>query len=517
MRKHWYLLIPFAILFLVRCYLPADSGETYLTHNAIAESIAAGHKWGLLALVNIMDVPLLPTLALVVAQFFRGPLQLAPVAIVCAFAQAALAVTLVCAVPKRHRYAPYAVAALLASIAIPFFRNLLATDDVNWISVLPLTAALLSLNTYRETRELRTLIVIAVCLGVLVFCGPALLLTALAILISLSLSITKTAADQRQGHLFVLWSPFIYALILWLPWYSGSEDNFMLRFISALADSHAADYHLPFAPQIPLAAAVTSFILALKTKDNLQARCLLPVFIVLPLAAAVSNATHLSPVGVGPALTVCSAVLAINAFDQVSLSPKTPQIAACLALIAIIVMGCRHPFFVFQLRALPAMVLRETNKLKAEPPDLFDYRDAPDRNHLILLADQQWKGSRVVLVGKRLVKTVYPDPKQVNFHPLESFDPEAFRKHAAYEQLHLLVPPPDGRFYPPESPLNDIHAHGAPYLFLVAQFPHGWQLWRSLPEPTEPPPQTEAAPAASVAPAAPAASVAPVDAKSAQP
>jgi hypothetical protein len=67
---------------------------------------------------------------------------------------------------------------------------------------------------------------------------------------------------------------------------------------------------------------------------------------------------------------------------------------------------------------------------------------------------------------------------------METFSSDEFVELAADEQLNLLVPPDDGRFYDSDSPLAVIHANGAPYLFPVANLPGGWQLWRSIPPPT---------------------------------
>ncbi len=160
-----------------------------------------------------------------------------------------------------------------------------------------------------------------------------------------------------------------------------------------------------------------------------------------------------------------------------SLTLGTVASAVCLALA--ITFGFVYPDIATFERATPQTIAQHA----PPPPDIFDYQDAPSRERLAALADSYWPGSRIVICGKRLTEVVYPDEEQTRFRPMEEFSPDEFVELAANEQLNLLVPPDDGRFYDADSPLADIHANGASYLFPVANLPGGWQLWRSIPPP----------------------------------
>ncbi len=61
------------------------------------------------------------------------------------------------------------------------------------------------------------------------------------------------------------------------------------------------------------------------------------------------------------------------------------------------------------------------------------------------------------------------------------------RKRIEEEQLHLLIPPDNGRYYPRNHPIfSEIHRYGRDWLFLEELWPSGWQLWRCIrPRPPE--------------------------------
>lgn len=480
MRKYWYLFLPFVLLALVRYNIPVISGETYLIHNTIADSILDGNKWGLHALVKLMDIPLLPTLALALTKIVVNPLGMNPVALLCACSQAAALMILAGAVPKTHKFSLYAVVAVVLLPAVPLFKNFILVNDPNWISAVPLALALGALARYSKDRQLKDLITLAINLSILVFCGPILLCVAAVILVVLSFNIDDASP---KGSLCILWMPFIYMLILWFPWFATGKDNFLVMFSDALSRAKANAFVPSVDPRAFFAGGIAAFILSIKTERNMTARCLLPVVIVIPALTYVANGTRIATPALGPAIILAIAFLAVNAFHNASLQFKTPQIAAALALVLFLVMAIRHPHISFQTRTMPELVMKEASRTTEPPIDLFDSRDATDREVIVKLADEQWKGSRIVLPSARLFAAVYPDPFQKHFVPMPTFKEEDFRKLASSEQFHLLVPPPDGRFYDPESPLAIIHAKGAPYLFLVAKLENNWQLWRAMPPP----------------------------------
>jgi hypothetical protein len=79
------------------------------------------------------------------------------------------------------------------------------------------------------------------------------------------------------------------------------------------------------------------------------------------------------------------------------------------------------------------------------------------------------------------VPALYHDPRERRFVARLDFREREFLDQAADEQLHLLVPPPDGWYCPRRgSVFSDIHANGRPWLLLERQCHGGWQLWRCV-------------------------------------
>ena len=495
MRKPFNLLLPAALLLLLlllRCQWPAASGETAHIHGAIADSILNGNKWGLVALVQYPDAPLVPTLALALAKCLAAPLGLSPYALLAAVAQTLAAAILIRRLPLRRLPGLLALLSLLALPLIPLTRQAILLNDPNWLAAVPLLLALAQLDEFSHRPQLKPLIGIAANAAILVFCGPLMLLAAflLVFITGCHLGQLRTPGDAKGLHV-VLWLPFVYAILLWLPWYGADERNVFSALTAAFASQQRV-WRTPLELHTPLAAAVAAFILALRAPHPLAARGLLPLLALIPAAGALARAAGLATTGLAPALVCCLAFLPVTLANQrqpdeptpTTHSARTPLIAAALACAAALVMGIRHPRLDLLHHSMPTSILRQTAIKTPPPPDLFDYRDAPPRATLIALAHREWDGARIAICGKRLRATVYPDPKQTHFHHLPDSQPlDALRSRAATEQLFLLVPPPDTRFYPPDSPLADIHRHGAPWLFLTAQLPHGWQLWRTLPPP----------------------------------
>jgi hypothetical protein len=111
---------------------------------------------------------------------------------------------------------------------------------------------------------------------------------------------------------------------------------------------------------------------------------------------------------------------------------------------------------------------------------------APAREQIVGWIDRFWPQSRVLIYGVQ-GPAVYPDPAEKRFLGRVDFCEPLFLGQARDEQIHLLVPPCDGRFYPLSGvAMADIHRNGRPWLLLERVWPGGWQLWRCvLPPVTE--------------------------------
>ena len=107
----------------------------------------------------------------------------------------------------------------------------------------------------------------------------------------------------------------------------------------------------------------------------------------------------------------------------------------------------------------------------------------PSREEITAFIDQFWPQSRTMLYGLKL-PAAYPDPLEKRFVARLDFQQDDLLKQETDEQLHILIPPPDGKYYPKDnSPLADIYANGRDWLILEKQWPSGCQLWRVVPPP----------------------------------
>ena len=153
---------------------------------------------------------------------------------------------------------------------------------------------------------------------------------------------------------------------------------------------------------------------------------------------------------------------------------KTSRYATYAAAACTIVAAC-----IFSDINQSIEISKDPEKQQEETSLPAEAADAPKAQELLDFIDQYWPDSRIILVGSRL-PAIYPDPEAKRFVSKINFNEKDFLAQAAEEQLHILVPPPDGRFYPLQnSILADIHKNGRDWLFLEKVFPNDWQLWRS--------------------------------------
>jgi hypothetical protein len=213
--------------------------------------------------------------------------------------------------------------------------------------------------------------------------------------------------------------------------------------------------------------------LSINSSHKWTARCLLPACFVIPIVAFVSARHGIGPAGLGPltfGLFLSTISIALFAFfTSRNIRYVTYAAAACTIVVACFFSDINQSVEISKV----SETQQEENNLPAEAAD------APQAQELLDFIDQYWPDSRIILVGSRL-PAIYPDPEAKRFVSKIDFNERDFLAQAAEEQLHILVPPPDGRFYPPQnSILADIHKNGRDWLFLEKVFPNDWQLWRS--------------------------------------
>lgn len=470
----WHALAAFAALTVFLYLIPHTQSTAMRTHQAIVDALLAGNNWGRQALVGNLDFPVMPSLALLCSDIAATWLHLDGARLLCALSQACFFLYFIRAIATARNWSTAAFPLALA-LLLPFVRNSLMTLDPNWVAAVPAAAVFYHLLCWQKNdADLRDIILAGANCGLLALCGigPAVIgaVTAVFIYISVRKSFAKTGRSIA-GFRSLIWSTFAYCAALWLLWnWLVMDDMFFgLRDAWARADSvtpDASSAQFPFFKwQIILCLAMASplCIMASKSDKGSIALSLLPQTILIPVAIIFSATLNLTLTGLAP--LICVLIIAVCTLFILSKIPvKVSRTAALLAVIC-----CTAIAF------LP----------KSLPESGFNrYPTPPQADEITTFIDQFWPLSRTMLYGVRL-PALFPDPAEKRFVARLDYQEQDLIEQANDEQLHILIPPPDGQFYPPKhSPLADIHANGKPWLILEKQWPGGWQLWRTVTPPT---------------------------------
>jgi hypothetical protein len=392
-----------------------------------------------------------------------------------AVSQAAAACLLLHALPSgRSR----AVAAIMAGTVlwVPEASAAFFSLDPGWICAVPLVGALTRFLRWHRTRNLRDLVLGAVDAGFLACAGVGGALVAAAVLTGMAAHIGRDRRlhrDDRVGMRFLLWAPFAYGAVLVVVsnWLVMNDILFCFRSLWGAFWSHDADGLARGAGHavrsmsllVPAAAAV----LVLRWGRCPLPGVLLPALAAMAAAWTVHGALQLHCAG-GPVMLVGIAGLTL-AWSAGSPAPGAgvrPVRTAAWAAVLVV---------------LGVAPLRQA--AVAEDPPAFG-GDAPPREQIVAYVDRYWPRSRIVLYGV-VAPALYPDLAEQRFVARLDVNENMFMELAAAEQIHLLLPPPSGAFYPARyGPLGDIHRNGRPWLLLERTWPSGWQLWRAVMPPT---------------------------------
>ncbi|MGI5924075.1 MAG: hypothetical protein ACOX9E_09045 [Lentisphaeria bacterium] len=456
----------FAVFAFVIYLLPMRPSAALSVHQSIVDALLAGNNWGRQALIGSFDYPALPSLALLISTILGDFVRLDGARLLQAIA---LAWTLCYFVRTAYYQHSYLTALLPPALlfALPQLRNAALTLDPGWIAAVPFAAIFYHLVCWHADKGLRDLVLAGVNCGFLAFCGPGPLIAGLILVAVLDAEHRRATAsldsNARDGIAPLLWAPILYCIALWLLWNWLVMDDifFGLRDLWLRADNvrpEQLQQHLDSAIPLLLFCLAPILILMLKSDMRIIARCLLPTLIILSLASVISAALGANPASLLP----LSAVAALSVFTLVAIAGFGHPVPRSCAIIAAL---CCAFYAVYNGQALP--------------PDTHA-ASAPAREELLAYIDQFWPDSRTVLYGLRL-PALYPDPAEKRFIARLDYQEDAFLDQAKDEQLHILVPPPDGYFYPlAHSLLADLHANGRPWLFLEKQWPGNWQLWRCV-------------------------------------
>ncbi len=441
-----------------------------LRHRAIAEALLAGQNWGRQALVGSLEYPPLPTLLLLI---FDGPLKILSLdgaRLLCAVAQVFCISRMLRLLQTFGRRGEMLIIFLLPLSMVIFWRDafLFTSADPGWVTAAVYVGFFCSLSRWQHKQDLRHLVSASFMLGLLTLCGIGGILLALLSLPVALHGIKRITANEEKfrGLPTLMGLPVIYCLALLLLWNWLVMDDtlFFARDFWARASSlhlssfgNAAHKYLLF---FYLLAVMVLLIVSFFSDQSLSAHLLLPAFLVIPLVFLLCRNMQVHPAGAG-AMSGMALVLFFLLYSYSNFNTVLSGILAGGGTLALAICGFAAFF-------------------EHKSPFLDVQAEIPEREQLVAYIDQFWPDSRIMLYGLPLACS-YPDPLEKRFVARLDYQEADFLRQAADEQMHLLLPPPDGRFYAPgKTVFSDIYMSGRSWLLLEQQYPDGWQLWRCV-------------------------------------
>jgi len=462
----------FLFLLVLRLFLPFCDTDTMKVHEAIAEAIRQQQNWGRQAFVASWEFPPLTTVAVLAVNSVAGLLHIDGQRLLVAFAQA-WAFCYVLRLPESYMGRIAAVSLSAVFLLVPQAAGAFCAVDPNWITVVPVCSIVFHLSRWQRLRSLRDAILCAVNAGLLVFAGLPALMFGIALVVVLTIEfhhVPGLDANERKGTAVLLCSPMVYCLLclVLLNWLIMGDMLFCFRSLwQSLLSSTGTVVCERFGHGVISASALTfgaviSLVCLLQGRMHESASCML-----IGLAAALVGVALCAGIGVSPA----SGTLVVLALSLLALSlpwlqrrpdTSTPHAGVCGVLLVLSILGG---------------FLRPSQPHAADTDYMLP---APARNYVTRWIDQHWDDSRIVICGIR-APAIYPDPTEKRFLARVDFFESRFIKQAHDEQLHLLIPPPTGVFYPAgQGTIADIYRRGRPWLLLERSWPDGWQLWRCV-------------------------------------
>lgn len=456
-----------------RFLLPFRPTDADMVHSGIVDALANSLLWGRQSLIASFEFPTFVTICLMFAEQVAKILPTSGTRLLVVLAQTWTFFYLL-RIPSSIRGRIVTTATFLALVTSAEFQAVFFRSDPNWISTVPIAGALYHLTRWQQYNALRDAILLAVCCGLLAFCGPSGLVCGLALLCVATLNIQRLPrlydTQNMKGVGLLLWAPLVYCLMLLLlaNWLIMRDGFFPIR---SLAPALSRDMLLALPRRIVGAGlrmpwiCVGGLIISLCSvvgRRRVAAEGLAAGLVALFLLEAVFGQT---PVHVPGGYLIrmilgVSAVLFPGLF-LFELFESSWQRNATIALTgATLFAGIAFP----RRQALP------DSDLLGTPPTM---------DEVISLIDFYWQDARIAVFGTRAPAAFF-DPDEKRFILRMDFYEDILLQQAMEEQLYLLVPPNDGRFYAPASDLADIHEGGADWLLIEHAWRSGWQLWRCV-------------------------------------
>ncbi|MFT5131371.1 MAG: hypothetical protein ACI8W8_005007 [Rhodothermales bacterium] len=450
----WALLI--VVVCGVRIFLPFTETDSMLVYEKIAAALLQGDNWGKQALVGALDYPPLPTVVLI---FFVAltPSALDPGHLMVALCQVTVLVFLLRSAATFSLRSTL-LAGLLMMAGLMAGPQLWAANPF-WVMLVPLAAAMFYFCQWERAGKLRSLVMVAICAGTLVYCGIAGMIAGLLLVLTLRRSGIRRK-EWPAGSTPLAIAPWIYGMILY-PLFNllilGDLGYAMKRLAGSLSElGPDVIYSLP---QLWLLAVVALVLgLAGRLVPRFHLAC---GWIVAFSLLAVLHRSSSWFVG-GGALFMGFAALPLlhilffpgKLFQR--LSSGVTVAATCVLLFAGTFIG------------------RQPAATGAEFAN-----GAPPAEEVVALVDAHWPNSRILLLDLRSA-AIYADSIPNRFSPRLDVIESDIRLQIEEEQMHLLLAPNNGVFYARHGQLAEMHTNDRDWLFLEKQWPDGWQLWRCV-------------------------------------
>ena len=466
-----FWLVLFVAVAAARFLFPFHETDVMTTHLRVVDSILAGHNWGRQALVGSLEFPPLPTLGLLLANPVADYLKIGPEKLLVAVCQGWAWLYLIRMPLRASRRFTVAILFLLL-LLMPDWREALFALDPNWIGLVFVCSTAYHLMRWHDTRSLRDAVIAAINCGLLVFSGLTGLAFSLSVLGVMTHDLCRFSELEEEdisGIRLLLWVPAVYCFALWIIWNWLVMGNMLFLFRQlwyAILSLRAADLAqvLHFWADLSLfgLCGLITLALCLHTRVHIAATCIMGgLGAVLVMRIALRLLTMLSP---GGAL--------------VTLVLGTIGVLLPLMFLQLPAEHWRSVTWVFVCMALVTGGLVRSGQAYASSQSYME--GAPEAREVFAWIDRFWPDSRIVIHGIR-APAVFHDLSEERFVARLDFHPSRFLDQAEDEQLHLMVPPADGRYYSAHAgPLSDIHANGKPWLLLEKQWESGWQLWRCV-------------------------------------
>ena len=471
-------------------------------HSAIVTALQSGNNWGRQALVGNTDYPALQTLMLFASGALCDAFSLLKADLLSIELLESLSLAVMLAyfirtmlLVGRPQLIPIP---LIAVFLIAATRISLKSATPSWIVVIPLSAMTYHIIAWSRSKSIRSMVIAAANNGILCLCGLPCAIAAIAIAVVFYLAVRKdliASGQSYDGMRSLLWSTAAYCLAIWFLWnwlvmdsvFFGLSDIFLrFRYTPKTLEMIWSSSPLTLTALVFIAPLI---ILSTKTDCGTVAKCVLTVLVVSIVSSSFSKALKLAQTGILP-MVFFAIMAAFVLCASAEFKHKVPRTCCILALVLCMVFSFIVPRLSYYLKKSGASMSwfvfsNPEDVLGIKPADSLSYAfvvrnitaDSPSAQEITEYIDEFWPLSRVMLYGLRL-PICYPDAKEKRFVARLDYQEADLLQQAQDEQLHILVPPPDGIFYPAKGhPLADIHENGRPWLLLEKTW-GGWQLWR---------------------------------------